>query len=255
MASQITLTALTGLPAIAAGAPLAELIFAAAQADGLQFQDHDILVVAQKIVSKVEGRLVRLQDVSPGARAQALAASTGKDPRLVELILSESRDIVRTRPGLIIVEHRLGFVMANAGIDASNVGRAPEEACVLLLPADPDASAARLRTAIRALSACDVGVVIADSFGRAWRIGTTGTALGVAGLPAVIDMRGKADRDGRTLQVTEIGAADEVAAAASLLMGQADESRPVVHLRGFPYPLREGSVRELLRPRDQDMFR
>lgn len=254
MTAQLTLTALDGVPTVGPGVDLAEMIRASAARSGVVLADGDILVIAQKIVSKAEGRFVNLREVEPSARARELATKTDKDPRVVELILRESTEVVRWRPGAIIVAHRLGFVMANAGIDASNVeGQGDEQ--VLLLPLDPDASAARLRERLYAAAGVDLGIVINDSFGRAWRLGTVGIAIGVAGLPALVDLRGRPDRVGRALQITEVGVADEVAAAASLLMGQAAEGRPVIHVRGFPYPRREGSVAELLRPKDQDLFR
>jgi coenzyme F420-0:L-glutamate ligase / coenzyme F420-1:gamma-L-glutamate ligase len=252
---QLVLTALDGIPTIRPGADLAGLIVESAGEMGLALRDGDTLVLAQKIVSKAENRLVRLSEVVPSARARELAREANKDPRVVELILRESEEVLRCRPGVIIVAHRLGFVMANAGIDASNVEGSEGEEMVLLLPEDPDQSAARLRRRLRDLAGCDLGIVINDSFGRAWRLGTVGTAIGVAGLPALLDLRGRPDRRGRILQVTEVGVADEVAAAASLLMGQAAEGRPVVHLRGFPYSPREGSAAELVRPKNQDLFR
>jgi len=255
MASTLTLTALEGIPSIAAGDDLGALILSSARASALDFRDGDILVLAQKIVSKAEGRQVSLIDVEPSSRAIELAAEAQKDVRVVELILRESREIIRCRPGLIIVEHKLGLVMANAGIDASNVERPEGDDAVLLLPEDPDRSAAAIRQMIRAATRAEVGVVINDSFGRAWRMGTVGTAIGVAGLPALVDMRGQPDRNGRILQSTEVGVADEVAGAASLLMGQAAEGRPVIHVRGFPYDLREGKASELIRPRQMDLFR
>lgn len=215
-------------------------------------RDGDVVVLAQKIVSKAEGREVSLASVTPSARAEELAGITLKDPRLVELVLRESTEVVRAVPNILIVRHRLGFVMAQGGIDASNVDGTDT---VLLLPIDPDASAARLRQALMALTGADVGVVINDSWGRAWRIGTVGTAIGVAGLPGLIDMRGKPDLNGRILRVTEIGHADEIAAAASLLMGQADEGRPVVILRGLGRLAAEGTARDLVRPVRQDLFR
>ena len=214
----------------------------------------DILVIAQKIVSKAEGRMVRLGDITPSLEARDLAQAAEKDPRLVELILRESHAVLRVKPGVIIVEHRLGFVMANAGVDRSNVAAAEEEVA-LLLPEDPDASAHRLRDSVRSVSGLEVGIVINDSFGRAWRNGVTGIAIGVAGIPALVDLRGTADRGGRTLQVTQVAAADELAAAASLVMGQADEGLPAVLARGFPYPLRAGAAQELVRPRAEDLFR
>jgi len=254
-AATLSLTALSGLPTIAAGADLAALIAEAASRSGISFQSGDVLVVAQKIVSKAEGRRIRLADVTPSPRARALAPEVDKDPRLVELILKESREVLRARPGVIVVVHRLGFVLANAGIDASNVETESGDEAVLLLPADPDRSAEELRRQLQARTGAALGIVINDSFGRAWRLGTVGTAIGVAGLPALIDLRGTLDRSGRALRITEIGAADELAAAASLLMGQAGEGRPVIHARGFPYPLRPGKASELLRPAQLDLFR
>ncbi|HWI26225.1 MAG TPA: coenzyme F420-0:L-glutamate ligase [Stellaceae bacterium] len=252
--ASLTFTALGGLPTIGAGDDLATLIAEAARRCEIAWQDGDALVIAQKIVSKAEGRRVALAAVTPSPRARDLAQTVDKDPRLVELILRESQQVLRARPGVLIVVHRLGFVLANAGIDASNVETDGEEA-VLLLPEDPDASAERLRQRLAAMTGAELGIVINDSFGRAWRLGTIGTAIGVAGLPALIDLRGRADRTGRALRVTEVGAADELAAAASLLMGQAAEGRPVVHLRGFPYARRPGQARELLRPAPLDLFR
>ncbi len=254
MASPATLclTALPGIPTVAAGDDLARLVLDAAGRAALALADGDILVLAQKIVSKAEGRRVRLADVSPSARARDLAGTVDKDPRLVELILQESQEVLRAKPGVLVVVHRLGFVLANAGIDASNV---EDDASVLLLPVDPDASAERLRASLSAAACVALGVVINDSFGRAWRLGTVGTAIGLAGLPGLVDLRGRPDRNGRALRVSELGAADELAAAASLLMGQGDEGRPVIHARGFPYAARAGRARELLRPPQLDLFR
>jgi coenzyme F420-0:L-glutamate ligase/coenzyme F420-1:gamma-L-glutamate ligase len=217
----------------------------------------DVLVVTQKVVSKAEGRLVHLSAVTPSPEAVRLAESSGKDPRLAELILRESRRILRTRPGLVIAEHRLGFVCANGGIDHSNVrgeGEDPE-GWVLLLPEDPDRSARSLRDRISREAGVEIGVVIIDSHGRAWRMGTVGVAIGLAGVPGLLDMRGTADLFGYRLQSTEVGVADELAAACSLLMGQAAEGTPVVHVRGIRFPRTDGSLRELLRPEEQDLFR
>jgi len=251
----MVLTALDGVPAVRAGDDLAAIIAEAMRASGVSAGDGDVFVIAQKIVSKAEGRQVQLRDVRPSARAVELAAVAGKDPRVVELVLGESSAVLRCVPGVIVVEHRLGLVMANAGIDASNVDRPESDEVVLLLPLDPDRSAATLCEALGARLSCRVGVVINDSFGRAWRNGTIGTAIGLAGLPGLQDLRGRPDRSARRLQHTEVGAADELAAAASLLMGQADEGLPVVHVRGFPYPLRAGHARELQRSRSIDLFR
>lgn len=264
------LTPLPAIPLIRRGDNLAPIILQSLSRANIQLTADDILVIAQKIVSKAEGRLVNLASVTPSDRAKELALQAEKDPRLVELILRESREVLRVRPGTIIVEHRLGFVCASAGIDHSNVNPPlPEgedeqagfplelkaEDWMLLLPEDPDASAGRIRQQLEAASGARIGVLIIDSHGRAWRLGVVGAAIGFSGLPGLVDMRGKPDLFGYHLRITLIAVADELAAAASLLMGQAAEGTPVVHVRGFPYPLRDGSLQELLRPRSQDMFR
>jgi coenzyme F420-0:L-glutamate ligase/coenzyme F420-1:gamma-L-glutamate ligase len=256
-AQRLLLTALPGLPLIQPGDDLMPLLLQGLCAARLRLRDGDVLVVAQKIVSKSESRLINLNHVKPSAAALELGRKAQKDARLVELILGESRRVLRFRPGLIIVEHRLGFICANAGIDHSNV-QGPDGSSkdwVLLLPEQPDLSAERLRQALHEASGAHLGVLIIDSHGRAWREGTVGVAIGVAGFPALLDLRGRADLFGEVLQITQVGLADEVAAAASALMGQADESRPVIHVRGLPYPLREGTLSELLRPRERDLFR
>lgn len=264
------LTPLHGIPLIKPGDDLAGIILAGLVRENLHLESGDVIVLAQKIVSKAEGRIVDLTTVIPSPRAQELAVQAEKDPRLVELILSESREVLRVRPGSIIVEHRLGFVCASAGIDHSNVEGVRNsdfsrpgtddpashgENWMLLLPKDPDASAARLRKQLEASSGAYIAVLIIDSHGRAWRLGVVGAAIGFSGLPGLVDMRGQPDLFGYHLRITLIGVADELAAAASLVMGQAAEGTPVVHVRGFPYPLREGSLKELLRPHEQDMFR
>jgi len=252
--NRIELLALPGLPAVAQGDDLAALIIESLHRSGLRLRDDDVIVVAQKIVSKAEGRRVDLRSVHPSPRAAALAIQVQKDPRLVELILSESRRIVRAAPNLLIVEHRLGYVMANAGIDQSNVAGDGEWA--LLLPVDPDASARRLREALATNAGSPPAVVINDSFGRPWRRVTVGVALGAAGLPSLLDLRGQPDLFGRRLQSTQVGHADEIAAAASLLMGQAAESRPVVLIRGAVRPDAPAMpVAALLRPPEEDQFR
>ena len=256
------------MPIIRHGDNLADIVVEALHANQIVMEDSDILVFAQKIVSKAEGRTVLLSTIIPSPTAMALAGETEKDPRLVELILRESREVLRTRPGTIIVEHKLGFVCANAGIDHSNVnapstfgnhdaphGGASSEEWVLLLPANPDRSAAMICQEIQVRTGKKIGLLIIDSHGRAWRNGTVGAAIGMAGMPGLQDLRGEPDLFGFELRITQVGVADELAAAASLIMGQAAEGRPVVHVRGFPYPLREGSLNELLRPREQDLFR
>jgi len=253
----LTLSAVPGIPLIQAGDDLAMILLQALSAAGIELQNGDVLVLAQKIVSKAEGRWVNLTQVQPSQRATELAVQIEKDPRLVELVLQESREVLRTRPGTIIVEHRLGFVCANAGIDHSNVAGdgSPEEEWVLLLPADPDGSAQALRERFEQASSKRLGVLIIDSHGRAWRQGVVGATIGLAGMPGLVDLRGQPDLFGYTLRITQIGAADELAAAASLVMGQATEGTPLVHVRGFPYALRDGNLGELLRPKEQDLFR
>jgi len=256
-ASQLLLTALPGLPLVQPGDDLGALIVAALARAGIALASGDVIAIAQKVVSKSQSRLVKLADVTPSARALELATVTGKDARFVEVVLSESREVLRARPNTLIVEHRLGFVCANAGVDRSNVAPHGEglDEYLLLLPSDPDGTCQQLREYFRAATGSDVAVIINDSHGRAWRNGTVGVALGAAGFPALLDMRGHPDLFDYALQVTQIGLADELAAAASLLMGQADEGRPVIHIRGVPYPFREGTARELIRDKEFDLFR
>lgn len=249
----LVLTPLEGIPLIQESDDLVRLILDALKRHNLELLKGDILILAQKIVSKTEGRRVFLETVKPSAEAKELATQTDKDPRLVQLILDESTEILRSRPGLIVVEHRLGFISANAGIDHSNVDE--QEGWVLLLPKDPDASADIMRTRFEEASGARLGVLIIDSHGRAWREGTVGVAIGVSGVPGVVDLRGRPDLFGRELRATTVGAADELAAAASIVMGQAAEGCPVIHVRGFPYPLRQGRLSELLRPKEMDTFR
>lgn len=253
----LILTPLSGIPLIKAGDDLGEIIYSAAPGNGVAFVDNDIVVVAQKIVSKAEGRLVHLSTIKPSPQAMDLAVEIEKDARLVELILRESTSVLRKRPGTIIVEHKRGFVCANAGIDHSNVKGdwGSDEEWVLLLPDDPDQSARVIQKRLRDLTGCEVGVMIIDSHGRAWRMGTVGTSIGLAGVPGLVDLRGKPDMFGFQLRITQVAAGDELAGAASLVMGQADERIPVVHVRGFPYGLREATLSELIRPKDMDMFR
>ena len=254
MPQALHLIALDDLPRVRPGDDVAGLLVAALERVA-RASDGDVVVVAQKIVSKAEGRYVDLAQIVPSPRARGLAAAVAKDPRLVEVILQESRRVVRHRPGVLIVEHRLGFVMANAGIDRSNVDPEAGAEPVLLLPRDPDASAAALHARLTAHFGIRIGVIVSDSFGRAWRRGTVGIALGAAGLPAVVDLRGRPDLYGRTLQVSETGFADEIAAAASLLMGQADEGVAAVLVRGLAWTAAPSPALHLLRPADQDLFR
>ncbi len=256
MNTQLHITALEGVPLIKPGDDLALIIHSVMQQNGLSLQDGDILVLAQKIVSKAEDRLVDLNTVVAGDQATTLAAAVDKDPRLVELILSESRTVIRQKPGVLITEHRLGWIMANAGIDASNVS---EDDRVLLLPVDSDQSCAHLREQFQHLCHADVGVIINDSFGRPWRLGTAGVALGAAGVPSLWDRRGERDLFDRELKTTQQAIADELSAAASLLQGQGAEGKPVVLIRGLSLgagePVPSSPASALLRDKSEDMFR
>jgi len=248
---RLELIALSDMPLVAAGDDLAELIADALQRSDTQLDDHDVLVVAQKIVSKAEGRLVDLATVVPSEQARRRARQTGKDPRLVELILRESVRVVRQTDSLIITENTIGIVMANSGVDQSNI----EAGHALLLPEDPDRSAVTLRQQLMQRLSKTVGVVIADSMGRAWRKGIVGHAIGVAGVQALVDLRTSLDLFGRALRVTQIGLADEIAAAATVVMGQGGEGRPVVLVRGFGGFDQPTNARELVRDKDSDLFR
>jgi len=246
---------LSGIKLVGPGDDLGAIAVAALRENGLIPKDGDVLVVAQKIVSKAEGRYVDISTVRPSERAIALAAEVDKDPRFVEVVLSESTRVVRHRPGLLIVEHCLGFVMANAGIDHSNVAPQDGGERVLLLPKDPDGSATALRQHLMEIFGVGIGVIVSDSFGRPWRKGTVGVALGVAGLPAFVDLRGHPDLFGRELLVTETGFADEIAAAAGLLMGQADEAVPMVLVRGLGWSAPDLPAAALVRCAENDLFR
>jgi coenzyme F420-0:L-glutamate ligase/coenzyme F420-1:gamma-L-glutamate ligase len=251
----ISFTAVPGICELHAGQDLALEIRRALAAAGLELRAGDVLVVAQKVVSKAEGRFVDLRGIAPSARALELAQLTGKDARLVEVILQESRAVVRAAPNVLIVRHRLGFVMANAGVDRSNVDSAPGQERVLLLPRDPDAAAAQLRERLLAAGLEALGVIVSDSFGRPWRNGVVNVALGVAGLPALIDRRGELDRHGRTLEMTQVAWADAIAAGAALAMGEAAEGIPVVRVRGLSWRAAARDGRALLRPEQEDLFR
>lgn len=251
--SQLVLTALPGIPMIEAGDDLAAILSTSFEEAGIMLQDGDVLVLAQKIISKAEDRWVDLGEITPGEEALLLAAVTEKDPRLVEMILQESSQIIRKRPGLIIAEHNQGFICANAGIDHSNVRG--EGDWILLLPVDADRSAQVLADRLSQEHDAQIGVLIIDSHGRPWRNGTVGITIGLAGLPGVVDRRGEHDLFGYEMVATDVGAADELAAGASLLMGQVAEGTPAVHARGFPYPLREAALDEILRDPEKDFFR
>jgi coenzyme F420-0:L-glutamate ligase/coenzyme F420-1:gamma-L-glutamate ligase len=253
--ARIEVIGVPGVPLVKPGDDLAALIVAALEGAKLRPDAGDVVVVAQKIVSKAEDRFVDLAAVQPSARARMIGEEIGKDARLVEVILGESTRIVRQRPGLLIVEHRLGYVMANAGVDHSNVGPPDGRDRVLLLPRDPDGSAQALRSRLSARFGRDIAVLVNDSFGRAWRRGTVGVALGAAGLPACVDLRGRPDLFGQILQTSMVGYADEVAAAASLVMGQAAEATPVVLVRGLASGEAPGTGQSLIRPTEEDLFR
>jgi len=255
MAKSITYFAVAGIPLIKPGDDLARIIVDALHAEGLALQSGDVVVIAQKIVSKTEDRYVELKNVQPSEQARTLAGQIGKDPRYVEVVLSESAEVVRYRQNVLIVAHRLGFVMANAGVDQSNIRHVEGEERVLLLPRDPDGSAAALKARLDTAFDTDIGVIINDSFGRPWRNGVVGVALGVAGLPSLLDMIGQPDMFGRPMQMTEIAVADEIAAGASLLMGQAAEGLPVVVVRGLTFDAASRPASALVRPRERDMFR
>jgi len=253
--AELRLVALPGFPLVARGDDLAAFTAAAVTRAGLALRPDDVLVFAQKVISKAEGRQVDLADVVPGATAFDLAQTVQKDPRLVELVLRESQRVVRSAKDVLIVEHRLGLIMANAGIDQSNVADPAGGEFALLLPEDPDASAARLRDRLRTLTGCEPGIVISDSFGRPWRVGTVGVAIGCAGFSATLDLRGQMDLFGRRLRVTVVGHADEIASAASVLMGQGSEARPVILVRGVGSRAPHQPASALIRPPEQDLFR
>lgn len=252
-AATLTITTLPGIPLVEPGDDLVRIILDGLNAAGLNLQSGDVLVVTSKIVSKAEGRLLRLDAVEPGLQAVQIAAEVGKDPRLVELILRESLSISRKARGVLITEHRLGFISANAGIDQSNV-RGHDD-YVLLLPLDPDATARQMRARVYEETGAEVGIVISDSHGRPFRVGTVGVAIGVSGLPAVLDLRGKADLFGRELRISMQGYADMIASAAQLVSGEGAEGRPVVLVRGLHFPSTESSARDLLRLPEQDLYR
>lgn len=255
--NQMTLFALTDMPLVRPGDHLPTLIAEALAGMGASLEDGDIVVIAQKIVSKAENRLVDLAHVQPDARAQQIAEATRKDPRMVAVVLSDSRAVIRAKPGLLVVEQKSGWICANAGVDRSNVGYDPDGAeIVALLPEDADASAAGIREGLRARTGAEVAVLINDSHGRAWRIGTVGTCIGCAGLPPIWDQRGRHDLFGYELVGSDECIADELSAAASLLMGQSDEGTPVVVIRGYCAPDAPAApATSILRPAQMDAFR
>lgn len=253
MTTSLSITALKAFPPVIPGDCLATIIMESLNQNDIILQDQDILVLAQKIVSKAENRYARLSDYTPGKEAQTLSAQTGHDPRLTEAILQESGSVVRAAPGVLITRHKRGYVMANAGIDRSNIDG--DNDTILLLPIDPDQSAQTLRKQVAQETGASVAVLINDSFGRPFRIGTSGVVLGSSGLLALRDHRGGTDLRGRTLQTTQIAVGDELAAAASLVMGGTDEGRPVVHIRGWNCENTDSGALSLIRPEEEDLFR
>lgn len=247
------MTALPGIPLVKPGDDLAQLILEGLAQAALTLQTGDVLVVTSKIVSKAEGRIVELNSIVPSEDAMRLAETTHKDPRIVELVLRESQSISRVGPGVLVVRHRLGFVSANAGIDQSNVDGSEDR--VLLLPLDPDVSARALRDCLRERTNAEVGIVISDSHGRPFRMGNVGVAIGAAGVPALLDLRGNEDLFGRVLRISQQGYADMIASAANLLTGEGNEGRPVILLRGLQFPPEDGSAKELNRPPEQDLYK
>lgn len=251
MVSDVTLLAIDGLPEIKPGDDLAVMVVDCARAGGRALERGDVLALAQKVISKSEGRIRKLADVVPGPEALRMAAESGKDAKALQVVLDETVRIVRWQRGVLIVETRHGFVCANAGVDHSNAG-APDT--LILLPVDPDASAARIRARLAELSGVDVPVVITDTFGRAWREGHMNVAIGISGLPALRRYIGEFDPDGYEMRVTEIAVADEIAAATELVMGKLDR-RPAAIVRGLRLPAGDETAREYVRPHDKDMFR
>jgi len=253
----LVFTPIEDIPLINKGDDISNIILKALDFNKINLENGDILIVTQKIVSKSEGRLVNLNDISVSEKANKIALISDKDPRLIELIIRESKEILRVTKKHLIVEHKLGFICANAGIDHSNVfsNNGNPEDFYLLLPSDPDESAKRINKDIYKQSRKKIGILIIDSHGRAWRNGILGTVIGLSNVPGLVDLRGKEDLFGYKLRISQEAVADELAASASLLMGQADEKVPVVHVRGFPHPLRKSSLKELIRPKKFDLFR
>jgi len=267
----VHLAAIAGIPEVRKGDKIGRLLLEGLENTAITLKDGDIIAIAHKVISKAEGRTVDLSSVKPGVRAKEIAAITQKDPRMVELILSESKEISRMREGTLIVRHRLGFTSANAGIDRSNVPQdfvdgtahdalpdaalSAKEEWVILLPIDPDGSAAQIAEDILQETGIQVGILIVDSHGRPFRLGTVGVAIGVYGIPALWDRRSETDRYGYELKHTEVGTGDEISAAASLVMGQAHEGQPAVHIRGLNLPPLHGKAKDLVRLKDKDLYR
>jgi coenzyme F420-0:L-glutamate ligase/coenzyme F420-1:gamma-L-glutamate ligase len=254
MAKRLEIVAPEHFPLVEPGDFLPRQILDTLQQEQFPLQSGDVIVLAQKIVSKSENRLVDVADVEPSPDALEWAQKCDKDPRLVQLILDESSEVLRCVPGVLIVRHRLGFVMANAGIDHSNVSGSAEGQRVLLLPEDPDRSARKLQAQLSQITGLDLAVIISDSFGRPWRLGTTGVCIGCAGIASLLDRRGDLDLFGQELKVTQVAVGDELATAASILMGQTNEARPLVIIRGVEFPLEPAPAQHLLRPAEEDLF-
>lgn len=252
--SRLEVIALNNVPSINEHDDIAKITIQHCKDSGIEIEQNNIVIIAQKIISKSEGRFVNLKSVIASDKAKKIAQQTAKDPRLVELIIKESREIIRIQDGIIIVEHRLGHILANAGIDQSNTGK--EEDQVLLLPKNPNESAAHIRRTIESTLGLKVGVIITDSMGRAWRLGTVGHAIGSSGVKTIIDLRGQSqDLFGRPLQTTVIGFADQIAASATIVMGESDEGRPIVIVKGIDMPSNSDNVDDLIRPKEDDLFR
>ena len=254
-ADPVTLTPLAGIPLVREGDDVARLVGDAIDAAGIAPMDFDVVVVTQKIISKAERRRVRLAEVEPSSCAIEIAETLDKDPRMVEVVLGESNVVVACGHGVLITEHRSGHVMANAGVDRSNIGHAVDDEAVLLLPLDPDASAEALRRALEARFGCRLAVVVSDSVGRPWRHGVAGIAIGASGLPSLTDLRGAPDLFGVPLKVTLTGLADQIASAANLVAGEAAEGVPAVHVRGLRWSAAAVPARALVRERESDLFR
>ncbi len=252
-AHALEIKALNNIPLVQSGDDLVELIIDALQNDSLNLRDGDALVISSKIISKSEGRVVDLKTVTPSQSAVSLAQETRKDPRIVELVLQESTMVSRTAPGVLVTQHRLGFISANAGIDQSNVGHDPD--LILLMPDNPDLSAGKIRDRLHERLSVQVGVIISDSHGRPFRMGNIGVAIGIAGMPALVDLRGQQDLFGRELKISLQAYGDLVASAAHLVCGEGDEGRPVVLVRGLDYEAVTGSASVLNRPPEQDLYR
>lgn len=253
--NQITLTALPKIPMIQKGDDLVQIILKGLNRAKIEMKNGDVFVIAQKIVSKSEGRLIDLNDVTPSKKAKEIGKKMNKDPRLIELILSESKEVIRFTQEHLIVRHRLGFVIANAGLDQSNVNTDPlSNTKALLLPYNPDASCRKMREQILKRTEKKVGIIINDSHGRPFKKGVTGSAIGVAGIPVLRDMRGTHDLFQRKLATTLIASADELAAAGSILMGQADEGKPIIHVRGFPFKAKQVTIKEIFYNKKEELF-